>query len=503
MSTREYIGARYVPKFAEPFDWTSARRYEALEIVYHLGASYTSKKPVPVGIDINNTEYWALTGNYNAQVEEFRNETARVKMDYISLLQNGEKLIGKSWIPDPTAIAMGGAILSNTNRVLVIGDSYNDQGRKQYSTYGVTTWGYHLQELFGFDASNYKTIGVSSAGWTCKGTSDTDKSLSNVNFEDIVRRLHTPENFYDKIIIVGGLNDLIRADTGGADVTKVPEAIESCVQYIKAINKNTDVYIGVCGYTFHKYQYKLLELVNNVSKANAPFTFLNGVQNAIKGKSFLLSDYLHPTDEAEIRIAKAVYNAINGNTMHYRYKPSSYSVKSSTDTSKTALNFDVKIQDDLFKMTIYDVTANLKDYTFNNGGVGATSIFDVNIVENYEFTAFQGSNDYCVCNTTVRCMLSNIQCHNNVGTNLVAGEHECILNLRWSLKSVIPDGGSAKDTTTILTCTVSGYPVNEITYYDSSGTAHTGRHQIRGGKFTDSLPIRLCYSTDICSSMSV
>ena len=74
MSVREYIGARYVPLFADPIEWDNTRTYEALTIVYHQGNSYTSKQAVPTGIAITNTAYWALTGNYNAQIEAYRQE---------------------------------------------------------------------------------------------------------------------------------------------------------------------------------------------------------------------------------------------------------------------------------------------------------------------------------------------------------------------------------------------------------------------------------------------
>lgn len=69
-----YVGARYVPKFADPIEWDTERGYESLTIVTYKGASYTSKCPVPPGIDIKNERYWALTGAYNAQVEEYKNQ---------------------------------------------------------------------------------------------------------------------------------------------------------------------------------------------------------------------------------------------------------------------------------------------------------------------------------------------------------------------------------------------------------------------------------------------
>ncbi len=74
MATTQYIGARYVPMFSDPLDWDSTKAYEPLTIVYYLGNSYTSRQSVPTGIDIANTDFWALTGNYNAQIEAYRKE---------------------------------------------------------------------------------------------------------------------------------------------------------------------------------------------------------------------------------------------------------------------------------------------------------------------------------------------------------------------------------------------------------------------------------------------
>ena len=74
MSVTQYIGARYVPLFADPLTWDITKAYEALTIVYYQGNSYTSRQAVPAGIDITNDTFWALTGNYNAQIEQYRAE---------------------------------------------------------------------------------------------------------------------------------------------------------------------------------------------------------------------------------------------------------------------------------------------------------------------------------------------------------------------------------------------------------------------------------------------
>ena len=78
---RHYVGARYVPKLADPVAWASGTSYEAMTIVTYNNSSYTSKIPVPamVGNPADNPDYWALTGNYNAQVEQYRQEVSEIK----------------------------------------------------------------------------------------------------------------------------------------------------------------------------------------------------------------------------------------------------------------------------------------------------------------------------------------------------------------------------------------------------------------------------------------
>lgn len=79
----QYIGARYVPIFGRKggstITWDSYHPYEPLTIVLYKGNSYTSRQYVPAGIDITDETYWACTGNFNAQIEQYRKETQTVK----------------------------------------------------------------------------------------------------------------------------------------------------------------------------------------------------------------------------------------------------------------------------------------------------------------------------------------------------------------------------------------------------------------------------------------
>ena len=76
-----YVGHRYIPKiFGE---WDNTQIYEPLSIVTYQGASYTSRQYVPVGVELTNEEFWVVTGNYNAQVEQYRQDVRNLEDDLI------------------------------------------------------------------------------------------------------------------------------------------------------------------------------------------------------------------------------------------------------------------------------------------------------------------------------------------------------------------------------------------------------------------------------------
>ncbi len=87
MSVREYVGARYVPKFSEKNngDWDNTYSYEALEIVKYGDDFYTAKIPVPVGAAITDTTYWALTGNFNGAISSLGNRMTAAENNILDI----------------------------------------------------------------------------------------------------------------------------------------------------------------------------------------------------------------------------------------------------------------------------------------------------------------------------------------------------------------------------------------------------------------------------------
>ena len=174
MATKQYIGARYVPKFFEynNGEWLENTQYEPLTIVQYSGNSYTSKKEVPanIGNPSSNPEYWASTGNYNAQVEAYRQEVEEYKQD----VDNRTLFSGKKFV--------------------FIGDSYN-------TTAVGTGWGSKIITDWGLTiGTNVWNSGVGGHGFAT-GTFLTDLQTLASNIESEVKEQITD------LVVVGAIND--------------------------------------------------------------------------------------------------------------------------------------------------------------------------------------------------------------------------------------------------------------------------------------------------------
>lgn len=177
--TRQYVGARYVPKFADPIAWNINRSYEALTIVTYLNNSYTSKKPVPANTDISNSEYWALTGNYNGQVESYRQETEAVKNEVDKLKEN--YLSGK--------------------KIWIYGDSMSDESASSSVQTMQPNWVSHFRDMLPADAN---IVNRSLAGRFVSGAN----GVANIMQQDA-------NIDADIVIIFAGVNDFRHSRTLG------------------------------------------------------------------------------------------------------------------------------------------------------------------------------------------------------------------------------------------------------------------------------------------------
>lgn len=194
----EYTGMRYVPVFADPPEWSSANSYEPLEIVIHEGNSYTSKTFVPVGIDISNSAYWVLTGNYNAQVEQYRQEVlafdGRITKNTNDIAKNTNDIAAVKTVADNLESHVG-------TEFIVIGDSWSDTDP---STTPYIKWPMTFQKYTRMNIHNYARNGASVVGST-PDPGQSGNFLGQVN--KAINDTSFDHSRVELIVIMGGVND--------------------------------------------------------------------------------------------------------------------------------------------------------------------------------------------------------------------------------------------------------------------------------------------------------
>lgn len=268
---RQYVGARYVPKIMG--EWNKALQYEALSVVTYMGNSFTSKVPVPANVEINNTDYWVNTGQYNAQVEEYRKETAQVKNDL-----NNEIINRKD---------------DSKDNILWIGDSYSENYNHKLPN-GVRSM---------LNAKNWYEYSKGGAGFA--------GAWAGANFNDLIETAKKQMSASQKemikyVYIVGGAND------SSFSWPDIKPKIISTVNNARNSFPNAQVCFIFASCAYDTYL-DLFTKTKNMCNDNLipcifamPYYYLSG--------AFYNADNLHYTEDATNYIISIISNLICGSS---------------------------------------------------------------------------------------------------------------------------------------------------------------------------------------------
>lgn len=333
----QYIGARYVPMFGrvneDSIEWDNSAPYEPLTIVLYQGNSYTSRQYVPTGIEITNEQYWANTGNYNAQVEQYRQEVkafdARITANTQSSKSANDKLsaIGVNTVQDGTELlerieSINTGMNQNTEAItrletakqdkdtrdimLVFGDSMTVKASAQAKQY----WAI-LADKLGVTARNY---GVGGAGFSpVTGTTTYDNELTTA----------INDTGYDKtkvryIVISASTNDQF------ANSSTIEQKANSMFDRVATAWPDADVYVlGGLNGTWIRY------LTNNAQNKGDYDKYVTNIATVCQAasrhffhvipesytwllyrESLTSTDGLHPNDAGFEVIAANLYDAM-------------------------------------------------------------------------------------------------------------------------------------------------------------------------------------------------
>lgn len=333
-----YTGARYVPLFADPAEWSSANAYEPLTIVIHEGNSYTSKTFVPVGVDISNEQYWALTGNYNAQVEAYRQEVRdyveKIDLNTANIATNKENIQRTTnW---------------RNKTVLFIGDSWGT------NNYGVTSC--YIEEVS-------KTLGFNLINISQGSTGFTTPLAFNTMLNNWVTSNPELAKTVNYVMFSGGINDY---NTPIAQITtaikkfidnihsKLPDATVYMIPQIGTNTMGDNSFPDSTENVWKKAYLASLQVESNYNENTVNIN--NGLYLMYAAPStFFNSDKIHPTQIGHNFIAKWLTAKLAGGIgVTQSYMSTAYTTNVSTYSSTTLVE------------TFENVTINGSSYIEND-----------------------------------------------------------------------------------------------------------------------------------------
>lgn len=363
MANNVYIGNRYVPVFADPVEWDSLRAYENLTIVTYQGTSYTSRKNVPAGTALSNTEYWVPTGNYNAQVEQYRQEVVALG----SRVTEAESDITTL---DGTVTTLSGNVSTLTNKVdllttkkyIFIGDSYaNSSGTNN-------GWVAKLVTILGLTSSDYYQSALGGIGFT----------TSPNNFLSLLTALGSSisnKNAITDIVVCGGANDLSQTES------TVVTNIQSFISYCNTNYPNAIIHIGDCAGTTDVTrvgaQYSRVARGYQWGSYGKNVHPLRNLCYVFNNRALIGDDTIHPTADGYDVLAVAIAEALNdGYNAYYMDNDKRVVASSSASHEIASSTIDVCVDNNI---TSLDSLLTIVIQGKNGGlfGLSANTAFEI------------------------------------------------------------------------------------------------------------------------------
>lgn len=285
-NVRQYIGARYVPLFDGA--WDNTKPYEPLTVVQYQGNSFVSRQAVPTGIAITNTDFWIETGNYNAQIEAYRQEvlafdgridtleddvaaikaddwvtTDRVDDGAITSAKIADGAVGYNQIAEsavtPSRLSTDAKrnmwgyrhIFSGKNAVF-FGDSYM-QDDIPNSEYGLIA--NRVSQILGMTKFNYAYAGA-GFGRPTNLIATQQTTAENEMTED--EKLDTA-----LVVCMAGCNDLLNLESQNITQSMITTGINNFILWASTTYPNARIVVVPFNWGFSKLTYQMNNLIGN------------------------------------------------------------------------------------------------------------------------------------------------------------------------------------------------------------------------------------------------
>lgn len=357
---RQYIGARYVPKFFQGENgdpsWVAGIAYEPLTIVTYLGNSFTSKIPVPVGIGnpAQNPTYWANTGNYSAQIAEYQQQVADYKQIADTTQQGLEAevtnreaaITAEQTAREASDTGLQAQInelkttITSSDPTIFISDSYG--------SYPSTTDNWMTRTVAKLGLTNVQYIAQGSTGFT------TTPSWLTMLQQAVI----PDKNAIKFIIIGGGANDTVV----GQSYNTIYTAANNFMAYALSEFPNAQIILCPFGYG---------QGAHGDHRANMVKAYYDQVQPRVKvpknicyvlqNKNYLLTNSVHPNNSGVTEIVNKLCTWLLTGQCEIIYYSTSQSV-----TGIFTCGFNESLINDVWSMSLIEGHTD-KSYSLKYG----------------------------------------------------------------------------------------------------------------------------------------
>lgn len=293
MAVRQYIGARYVPKYFEnpdgSNDWLEGITYEPLTIVTYAGVQFISKIPVPVNIGSPNlnTKYWIITnsgggGSISQEtLEKVNQNTSDISQLQVDVTKNTNDISNVETELNGVKEKVDTINVKN-KKYIFITDSY---GTFYYS-------GKNFVEIMannaGLKSDMYLNLTNPGGGFSKTDSTNFTTFLMGQNIEN--------KEDYTDIWVLSGANDMVSSDVSGG--------INTFCNYVKENFQNATVSIGFVSKDFRLPAYTNFANTYNAYSNCGIFgaKYLSNTECIMNFKSMFDTDLIHPTTNAVLEI---------------------------------------------------------------------------------------------------------------------------------------------------------------------------------------------------------
>ena len=286
---RQYVGARYVPKFMGTYDATQV--YEALCVVDNgMGTSYISKIPTPANTPLTDSTYWQLYGASSGAIISLQDQINDMNDGSVPGSLQNQINVNTADIADLKA-------KNNINKILFVGDSYN-------TIYDIG-WDTEMANLLGLTSADYFRVNVGGTGFTT--------SPSWIDAINNRLSLITDKDLYSDVVVISGGNDK------AASYAALYSGMSDFKSYIATNFPNAKIHVGSVGWSGLATDNGLFRnsANNYIAAAQAlGIHYLRNVEYILHWKPYIRdntaiipTDYYHPTENGVRELGKGITQA--------------------------------------------------------------------------------------------------------------------------------------------------------------------------------------------------